>query len=115
DWRERYSISHTEPFDIDIFYKELQTYKNWHSFSNLDNTFYQYINSKNPDSIHRDNLYIYIGRDFDLDKESETALFQHISEGNDIIISVNSFQGAFFDSVGLSYGYDFLYKKDEVI
>ena len=101
-WEKTYNEKETNPFDLKIFYEQLDSVFNQEEIVTINNTFYEF-SEENP-SIHnqQNNVYINIDEGFFPDKTSEQKILDFVGDGNTAFISANQFSDVFLDSLKIT-------------
>ena len=91
NWRENYQERSKEPFGTYIFANELETLFNYNEFTVLDEHIYDYL-LINPVTTKDQANYVCIkSYAYQLDKKTTKKLLDFVAVGNDIFLSLNSF------------------------
>jgi len=110
DWRETYNERQTNPYDLQIFHKELAAILDTASVKNIYRTPFEYFKGKYDwDSYEYkiEGSYIHISPDFYADEASLNELLDFAWEGNTIFISTHEMPWYLKDSLKFSTKYDY--------
>jgi len=107
DWEKTYHENKKHPFDLKVFYDQLETIFYDYQINTLKETFYEHQNNSvtTPNSHKKNHTYINIDQIFKPDKTSEKTLLEFIALGNTAFISANQFSTTLLDSLGVKNNY----------
>lgn len=103
NWHKTYHEQKKQPFDLKVFYEQLDTVFHDYQIETLKETFYEYQSKPLKMMMYqqRNCLYINIDNQFQPDHASEKQLLGYIGLGNIAFISANNFSKSLLDSLGV--------------
>ncbi|WP_420572655.1 DUF4350 domain-containing protein [Kordia sp.] len=110
DWRETYNERQKNPYDLQIFHKELGTILDEVKIRNIYRTPYEFFNDQYDWETYAykiDGTYMNISPDFYTDQSSINELFDFADAGNTIFISTHEMPRYLKDSLKFSTKYDY--------
>lgn len=110
DWRETYNERQTNPYDLQIFHKELANILDTASIKNIYRTPYEYFKGKYDWDAYKykiEGTYINIIPEFFTDDSSIDELIDFAWEGNTVFISAHEMPWYLKDSLKFSIKYDY--------
>ncbi|NIJ44199.1 hypothetical protein FHR24_000638 [Wenyingzhuangia heitensis] len=100
-WEKTYNESNSNPFDLEVFYKQLPAVFKNHKIVTIKKTFYEYTEQNPLTKKKQNNIYINIDEGFFPDKISTKKLLKFIGNGNIAFVSANEFSKTLLDSLGI--------------
>lgn len=100
-WDKTYNEQNKNPFDLKVFYDQLNKVFTSEKIVTLKNTFYEYQEENPSVKKEQNNLYLNIDDVFMPDKVSRNKLLEFIGNGNTAFISANTFADELLDSLHL--------------
>ena len=97
NWSKTYDEKGKNPFDLKIFYEQLEDVFSNREIITLKNTFYEYVIKNEVLDEKRNCLYINIDENYFPDLASEEKLLDFVSQGNTAFISANQFSHYLLD------------------
>ncbi|MDO6800855.1 hypothetical protein Q4595_00205 [Wenyingzhuangia sp. 1_MG-2023] len=98
-WQRTYHENETNPYDLKVFYDQLDTLFYQEKLVTLKNTFYEFTEEDPSINYQQNNTYINIDDGFFPDKTSEDKLLAFIGNGNTAFISANQFSSSLLNSL----------------